>query len=75
MKALASMSNNQIMDLDLITDPNIYLFILMGQFVLYAVFTLYLERRSTHLKESSWRSIFNFRSNAQGFSNLHEGFS
>lgn len=64
-----------MMDLDLITNPFSYCWIMMGQFIFYVVLTVYLERKSTLLKESSWRKIFNFGRNQQqpGFANLNEG--
>ena len=64
-----------MMELTLIKDGNHFCIILMAQFVFYAILTLYLERRSTFLKEGNWRNMFNFRSTRpQGFANLNEGF-
>lgn len=68
--------NQGMIDFDLVTNPYAFCCILIGQFVFYSIFTVYLERKNTILKEKNWPGIFNFRNNnnQQGFSNLHEGF-
>lgn len=58
---------------DVVTNPYEFCGILLGQFVFYVILTIYIEKKNTLLKERNWRSIFNFNSNQQGFTNLNEG--